>query len=607
MVHDEQARGDRRGGIIARVRHRRRQLQPTLLALLCGLVGLLSGGSAALSQAATEPDAADSVSPEPFFEAVHVEVVNIDVWVTDKQGKPVDGLGREDFLVFKGGEPVEVTNFYAVSGGRPVPEAPGAEEPATARVARDLRLREPQVAPEHRLWLIVYIDNFNLDPIERDRVLPALETFLGRTLQTGDQAMIVTYKRSLDVRQPFTDQLPLLSTALGTLRRESGLAVVRNRDRMDTLQQIDQANGSDQALTYARQYAEEQMNSVGYTVDALGRLIDTLAGLPGRKALLHVSSGVPMVAGEEMFYAVAEKFNYSQAYLEIPRHDTTRRFERVIRRANEQRVTFHTMDAGGLRGIEFGAAEYGGFVDMDLRSTLDSVVPENLQSPLRLLANETGGRAILNRNEVLPALDEVAQDFRSFYSLGISSSDVDSGRYHRLEVKLRKRRAGVRLRHRAGYRAKSLDTRIREGLQSALLYAHQENTHQVELRLGEARAQGDKGLYVLPIQVRVPLRDVVLLPTETGKHEARLELFVGAIGPDSWPSPIQDTPFGLRLADKHVEAARSESLLHGHKLLLSRGRQKIGVAVLDLFSGQASVVTAFVDVGPADGSANPGP
>jgi VWFA-related protein len=587
---------------------RKPQLFTVLLALLCGLSSLLSGGSRAFSQVATGTEPAEEPTAEPFFEAVHVEVVNIDVWVTDKQGRPVDGLGKDDFVVLQDGQPVEVTNFYAVAGGRPVSESPdaAAPAPAPAPVARDPRSREPLVAPEHRLWLIVFIDNYNLDPIERDRVLPALETFLGRTLEADDRGMIVTYKRSLDVRQPFTDQLPLLRTALGTVRKESALAVVRNRDRTDTLRQIDNASSGSQALTYARQYAEEQMNGVGYTIDALQELIDTLAGLPGRKALLHVSSGIPMLAGEEMFHAVAEKFGLTQAYSEIPRHDTTRRFETVIRRANEQRVTFHTMDAGGLRGMEFGAAEYAGFVDMDLRSTLDSVVPENLQSPLRLMANETGGRAILNRNEVLPALDEVAQDFRSFYSLGISSTDVDSGRYHRLEVKLRERRKGVRLRHRAGYRSKSLDTRIRESLQSALLYAHQENRLDVELRLGEARAQGDKGAYLLPIQVRVPLRDVVLLPTETGKHEARLELFVGAVGQDSRPSAIQDTPFGLRLAAEHVEAARSESLLHGHKLLLSRGRQKIGVAVVDLFSGQASVVTAFVDIGPADDSSSPG-
>jgi VWFA-related protein len=595
--------------IIAAVR-RNPQLSSALLVLFCGLAAFSSGGPPALSQAASEQDPADEAPEEAFFEAVHVQVVNIDVWVTDKQGKPVGDLDKDDFLVFRDGEPVEVTNFYAVSGGRPVTTTVGPEAtPSPAPLVGEPPSRAPEVAPEHRLWLIVYIDNYNLDPNERDRVLPALDTFLGRTLGAGDQAMLVTYKRALEVRQPFTDQLSLLRSALDTLKRESGLAVVRRRDRMDTLKLIDDTNDAGQALTYARQYAEEQMNGVDYTVDALRRLIDTLAGLPGRKALLYVSSGVPMLPGEEMFHAVAEKFNLSEAYSEIPRHDTTRRFERVIRRANEQRVTFHTMDAGGLKGIEFGAAEYAGFVDMNLRSTLDSVVPENLQSSLRFLAVETGGRAILNRNEVLPALDEVAQDFRSFYSLGVSASNVDSGRYHRLEVKLRERRKGVRLRHRAGYRSKSLDERIRERLRAALLYAHQENSLDVELRWGRAEPQGDKGLYLLPIQVRVPLRDLVLLPTTAGKHEARLELFVGAVGEDSRPSPIQDAPFGLRLADEHVEAARGEALLHTHQLLLNSGRQKVGVAVLDLFGGQASVVTAFVDVGPTaePGSPSQGP
>ena len=43
--------------------------------------------------------------------------------------------------------------------------------------------------------------------------------------------MIVTYDRFLEVRQPFTDQLALLRGALGALRKESGLATIRNRDR----------------------------------------------------------------------------------------------------------------------------------------------------------------------------------------------------------------------------------------------------------------------------------------------------------------------------------------------------------------------------------------
>ena len=78
----------------------------------------------------------------------------------------------------------------------------------------------------------------------------------------------------------------------------------------------------------------------------------------------------------------------------------------------------------------------------------------------------------------------------------------------------------------------------------------------------------------------------------------RLKLFVGAVGEDGGTSEIDSAPLGLRLADEHVEAAKKESLVHTHKLLLTPGRKKVGVAVLDLFGRGSSVVTEAVQIGP---------
>jgi len=576
-----------------------------LLTLTFALAGLLLSATALLAQAdgasedgASEDGASDEVAAsEPFLDVVEVQVVNIDVWVTDKQGNPVEGLTREDFEVYQDGEPVEVTNFYAVANRTPV--SPAARERVEPLETPELPTdpRRPRIAPEHRLWLVVYIDNYNIEPIERKRVFPALRQFLADTLGPGDRAMIVTATRSLEVRQPFTDHLASLFDTLEEIKDESGHAVVRRRELLEVFRLIDDEDNPSAALLHARRYADQVMNEVGYTVDTLERLVESLAGLPGRKALIHVSSGIPMVAGEPAFHAVANKFKSAEAYAEIPRHDTSRSFERVNRHANAHRVVFYTLDAGGLRGMEFGKAEYGGFVYMNLRNTLDSVVPENLQAPLRLMALETGGRSILNRNEVLPALEEAAQDFRSFYSLGISSGGTDSARYHQIEVKLREglRKQGWRLRHRAGYRSKSPTTRIQERLRSALLYSHETNPLGLEVRWGEPDYEG--GAYVLPIQLRIPLQDLVLLPLGNGKHELRLRLFVGAVGEQGDTSEIQDVPLGLRLADEHVEAARGESFVHTHKVRLSPGRRKVGVAVFDVFGQQSSIVTGFVDVG----------
>ncbi len=580
--------------------------------LAAGLAWTLLAALPAAAQGAGDAasDAADEAPAQDFFDVVEVEIVNIDVWVTDKAGEPVEGLGKDDFEVFRDGRPVEVTNFYAVVGGRPAGAPAGNGAPGTAASetgrAPSLDLARPasevEVPPEHRLWLIVYFDNYNVEALERNRVLPALRHFLGQTLRAGDQAMLVTYSRALEVRQPFTADLPVLMAALDEVVDDAGLAAVRRRDQVATLHRIDGADSADQALAYARQYAEEQMSVVEHTTGALERLIDSLAGLPGRKALVHVSSGIPMLAGEEMFHAVAEKFGTSRAYGEIPRHDTSRSFERVNRRANAHRVTFYTLDAGGLRGMEFGNAEYAGFVDMDLRSTLDSVVPENLQSSLRFMALETGGQAIVNQNEILPALEKAARDFRSFYSLGIASQGADTGRYHEIEVKLRDGAKGLRVRHREGYQSKTADTAVRESLRSALLYAHQANPLGVTVRWGRAEPYGDDGNYLLPIQLHIPMARVALLPTRPGRHEARLKLFVGAAGPDGEVSDVDTSPLGLQLADEHVEAAKKESLVHTHKLLLNPGRKKVAVAILDLFGRESSVVTRTLQVGPAPDS-----
>ena len=560
---------------------------------LCALLGV---SSPAVAQSEVEP--AGDAPDEDFFDVVEVEIANIDVWVTDKQGNPIEGLGKDDFVVYRDGRQVEISNFYAVENGRQRAALGDLEAPAE-EVDREPSLTPDRLELEHRLWLIVYIDNYNIDPIERNRIFPALRQFLGRSLRPGDQAMLVTYNRSLEVKQPFTAEISLVGDSLDELEDDSGHAVIRDRERFSTLKRIDEADSASQALLYARQYAEEQINGVQYTTDALERLIDSLGGLPGRKALVHVSSGVPMLAGEEMFHAVAEMFNVSEPYAEIPRHDTTRSFEKINRYANAHRVAFYTVDAGGLRGMQFGNAEYGGFTNPHLRRTLDSVVPENLQSPLRLMALETGGRAIVNVNEILPALERAAQDFRSFYSLGIASSGADMGRYHEVEVQLSERRKDLRLRHRAGYRSKTTDTRIRESLRSALLYSHQKNPLEVRVTWGRAERYGKGGDYLLPIQLRIPVRGLVLLPTGPGRHEASLKLFVGAVGEDGETSEIDSAPLGLRLADEHVEAARKEALVHTHKLLLNPGRKRVGVAIIDLFGRESSVVTRSVQVGPA--------
>ncbi len=58
---------------------------------------------------------------ETFVDTVYVQVVEVDVVVTDRKGRPVSGLKRDDFELYVDGVPVEISNFFEskVFGERP--------------------------------------------------------------------------------------------------------------------------------------------------------------------------------------------------------------------------------------------------------------------------------------------------------------------------------------------------------------------------------------------------------------------------------------------------------------------------------------------------------
>ncbi|HUP42040.1 MAG TPA: hypothetical protein VM599_02400, partial [Thermoanaerobaculia bacterium] len=59
---------------------------------------------------------AQEAPEELFAETLDVEVVNVEVRVIDRKGRPITGLAREDFELFEDGRRVEIAHFYEVRG-----------------------------------------------------------------------------------------------------------------------------------------------------------------------------------------------------------------------------------------------------------------------------------------------------------------------------------------------------------------------------------------------------------------------------------------------------------------------------------------------------------
>ena len=567
---------------------------PPLLATLA-LVLAFAAAAPAQEPAPPAAGASDSLPQSTYFDAVEVNVVNVEVYVTDKQGRRVKGLTKDDFELLQDNRPMRITNFYAVEEGRVTgPEMPEAvaEVPVPAPLAPPVDL-EPAIPDDQRLHLVVYVDNFNIRPFNRNRVFRALREFLTTKLRPGDRVMLVSFDRSLHVRRQFSSDPLTVASALFELEKLSAFGLHADAERRDALNEVDDLNDSMSAVTRVRQYAESVMNDLTFSIRALKEMVDVLAGLPGRKAILYVSDGLPLVAGEDVFYAVEQKFkDRSTALLESRSFDATRRFQELAFQANANRVTFYTLDAAGLRTpTSISAAER----DPLASGIVDSVHFANIQQPLHLLAEATGGRAIVNMNDPGPALGGIAEDFQTYYSLGYTPGQEGTGRYRKITVRLKNKTRGIEVRHREGYRDKPVYTRLSDGVRSALFFGAAHNPMGLVVQTDQ-QTRRDDGNYTVNVAVLIPIGSLVLVP-EGDRHVARARLFVGAMDEQGDTSEVQEVQVPISIPEAEVEVARKQHFSYTLPLIMRGGPHKLSVGLRDDFAASSSFALHYFTVG----------
>ncbi len=558
-----------------------------LLLTLGSAVAWAQDGGAPASQ---DPTASEDVTSDFFAEVIDVNVVNVDVYVTGRDGKRVEGLGKDDFELLVDKNPVAITNFYAVEGGgvrstEGVDTLPEAEQ-------RTADPTPPRLPEDQQLHLIVYVDNFNLHPFTRNRALGNVRTFLRSRLHAGDRVMLVSYDRSLHIRHPFTSDPDLIASALFELEELTGHAVHFDSERRDIMNEIYEATEAYQVRGRAAQYAESLFSDMRFTLDALNEMVESLAGLPGRKGILYVSDGLSMRPGEDVFHAMSEHFQgESGVLLEGQRYDLSRNFQALTSRANANRVTFYALEAAGLRTYSYMDASNASF---NGGSQVDQVHFNNLQSSLRFMAGETGGFAMVNTNDFGDVLDRMGDDFEHYYSLGFSPASTESGRYHRIEVRLKDKVRGLKVRHREGFRDKPVTTRMTDGTLAALNYGYERNPLGVELEFGE-RAPQDNGHYLVSLKVKIPIGALSFFP-QTDQQRGKVRLYVGAMDSEGGVAPVQEVPVPIDIPQAQYEEARSKFYQYEMKLLMRTGRQVVAVGVRDDIGATSGFVSRGVDL-----------
>lgn len=563
---------------------------PLLLFALAALVLLLAPTPVAQTQA-------DQEDLSSFVDTSHTNVVNVEVYVTDKDGKPVTDLGADDFEVFENGKPMAVSYFSSVRDGRPVERLePETATPETAPSAEPELPSRPQVSelpPEQRLHVIVYVDNFNLRPETRNRVLRRLRSFLSSSIRPDDRVMVVSYDRSLHLRQPFTSDMSQVGRAIDELQSVSGSQTTRDNERDLAIREISGTNDEISALQDARSYADSVSAEMRFTLDAMRRQIETLSGLQGRKALIYISDGLPQVVGEDLFIYVSERFPRSGARLEAGNYDLGRDFRQLVAHANAAGVTFYTLEARGLRPNRSVSAEFAGTTQGGGLPFIDSVDEANLQEPLYMMADDTGGQTIIGTNAVESGLKSFLDDFRNYYFLGYEPGHFGDGRYHKIEVKVK--RKGLKVRHRNGYRDQTFEARLTDSTVATLVHGTESNPLGIDFDFGKYQRDGNN--LMVPVEIAIPIDSVTLVP-QGENLIGRLKVAVAVMDSDGDMSPVQQQPpVTLTIPKSEMQLAQGKHYTYALVLALRPGFSRVAVSLRDEISNSTSYVRRTISIG----------
>ncbi len=579
---------------------------------------------------------------ERFFETVDVNVVSIEVIVTDQDGNPVTGLGRDDFEVYEDGKRMELSNFYAVAGREPL--APAGAGEAVAPPA-------PAVpGPEtKRLNLVVFIDNLNILPQNRNLLFESLRVYLRERLDPRDQVMVVSFDGGAEVVQPFTNDAQALVAALERIESDVGRHIVIDSERRMWSQQVQSAStrnfnpptttgrgggsqlpGAEGDLSFTadrdpdfdmavdaavehsrslRSIAERRVRKVRGTVRAIRTFCATLAGIPGRKALVYVSDGLPLRPADSLAQEFSDRFErwmmrneqhipssknreLEQALMLLSsgEFDVAREFRGLVEAASSERVAFYPISHQGPRG---------GHVSADVRGSASAAAVRmeqmTLQSSLLDMAEGTGGIAFIETPNLEALLERVVEDFTSFYSLGYTSPRSESGAFHKIEVKVRGQ--GLRVRHLRGYRDKSGGAELDDLALGAVHHGVGSNPMEVSLEAGELVPAGKRDRYRVPVVIKIPFNKLVLVP-DGDFHSGKLSLSVAVRDVASGgASPPQQIELPIRVPNDKILEAMGQVVAYSVELELKKGSKRISVGVHDHVGQSDSTVSLELSVG----------
>ena len=513
---------------------------------------------------------------------VRVDMVLIDVRVTDRSGKPVKGLTPEQFTLLEDGRPQKISSldYHDVDAmestslaNQPTLVVPlGAVQPPPemVRKIRDRRL------------IVLFFDQTALQPDELLRSKEGAERFLSEQMSPADLVALAVFGNQLKIAVPFTNDRERLRRGIETLMpgRDSQLAAVQEASVLPG----EDSTSEDTGAAFTPDEMEFNIFNTDRKLAALESLAQVLSVIPGRKNVIHFTGGITQT-GEENRSQLAAATNA----------------------ANRADVSFYTVDSRGLfaqvpggearMGASAGSAQFSGegkatAAHESSRAMFTGAAVYHQVSArhasretLTTLAVDTGGRPFFDQGDFKDVFRTVHADNSGYYLIGYYSTNrQEDGRYRRITVHTNI--PGARLRHREGYDAPNANAGPNSEQQ--LLEALREDRPRVDfpiaIETGKFRLSGNN--IFVPITAKLSYT-ALQWANKQNHHQATFDFAAEIRQRDSnrVVAALRDT-IHLALDDKRQQQMLQQSLVYSGGVVLAPGQYRLKFIALESASGR---------------------
>jgi VWFA-related protein len=506
-------------------------------------------------------------------ETMEVSIVNVDVVVTDRAGKRVRGLTRDDFEIFDNGVKQQISNFAEyTSGDVTVSASPRSEVSAP---------------PPQKRTVVLFLERMRLPSFEAESFVAGIRRSLQAIVRPGDSVALVFWSRGRTLR---VDGLEKVDAMLGGIARDfigaevDDLALARQLVAEAAEFEEEAADfraeqglggteastddGTDSALEILRMRAWSDMVA---RVGAIDAAISSIAAEEGKKILILA----PRALGDVVVPPLTNE-RPTDPWVKA-KYGTDKLMRPVLENANASGVTIYTLFAPRIRV---------GVPDATTREAQNPVADQlrllNESVSLGAIAAKTGGLFAMSVSDAIKLLPRIEEDVTDYYSLAFRGDGKPGDRVRNIVVKAKS--ADYDVRSRRQYVEKTDKSRMHDRVIAAL--AH-EPADRFDITAKTGPVAKARGRETVPLSIRIPVDALTLVP-ERGRRAGAFSVFVVAGSSEGTTTDVIHKVQPFEISDAQVP--RDGHFTYTLDVVIDKRMDRLAVGVLDEVSKEFALL-----------------